>query len=147
MSTRALTKPVMSPFLFDDFFKPWNEWFENSSFPAKTLTVPAVNVTEDANQYLVSLAAPGLTVKDFQIDVEGNMLTIRSEKEESKEEMEGKYTRREFSYASFSRSFSLPEDVKQENIEASYKDGVLMISLPRMEAAKKQTASRQIAVK
>ena len=147
MSTRALTKPVMSPFLFDDFFKPWNEWFENSSFPAKTLTVPAVNVTEDANQYLVSLAAPGLTVKDFQIDVEGNTLTIRSEKEESKEEMEGKYTRREFSYASFSRSFSLPEDVKQDAIDAKYEDGVLNIRLPRKENGKKAAASKRIAVK
>ncbi|MGZ5287781.1 MAG: Hsp20/alpha crystallin family protein, partial [Flavisolibacter sp.] len=104
MSTRALTRPVLSPSLFDDFFKPWNEWFENSGFPAKLLTVPAVNVTEDASQYRVSLAVPGLNKDDFHIDVEGNMLTIESEKEETGEEKEGKYTRKEYSYSSFSRS-------------------------------------------
>ncbi|MGZ8543683.1 MAG: Hsp20/alpha crystallin family protein [Flavisolibacter sp.] len=147
MSTRALTRPVLSPSLFDDFFKPWNEWFENSGFPAKLLTVPAVNVTEDASQYRVSLAVPGLNKDDFHIDVEGNMLTIESEKEETGEEKEGKYTRKEYSYSSFSRSFNLPEDVKLDSIDAHYKDGVLTITLPRMETTKKITASKQIVVK
>lgn len=138
---------MSSPSLFDDFFKPWNEWFDGSSLPMRPLTTPAVNVTETADHYQVSLAAPGLTKEDFYIDVEGNMLTIRSEKEANSEEKEGTYTRKEYSYASFSRSFSLPEDVKQESIDARYKDGVLTIALPRKEAAKKLTASKSIAVK
>ncbi len=147
MSTRALTRPVLSPSLFDDFFKPWNEWFENAGTPSRMLTIPAVNVTEDPRHYLVSLAVPGMKKDDFRIDVEGNMLTIESEKEESSEEKEGKYTRKEYNYSSFSRSFNLPEDVKQENIEAVYKDGVLSITLPRMETTKSNAATKKIAVK
>ncbi|MGZ5287557.1 MAG: Hsp20/alpha crystallin family protein, partial [Flavisolibacter sp.] len=89
----------------------------------------------------------GLNKDDFHIDVEGNMLTIESEKEETGEEKEGKYTRKEYSYSSFSRSFNLPEDVKLDSIDAHYKDGVLTITLPRMETTKKITASKQIVVK
>jgi HSP20 family protein len=75
------------------------------------------------------------------------MLTISSEKEETKEEEEEQYTRKEFSYSSFSRSFSLPEDVKQDKIEAIYEDGVLKISLPKKEDARAKSISKHIAVK
>ncbi len=84
--------------------------------------------------------------EDFNIDVEGNILTISSEKEETKEEEENKFTRNEYSYSSFSRSFTLPEEINKEKIEASYRDGVLKILLPRKEEAKKP-AAKQIAVK
>jgi HSP20 family protein len=146
MSTKALTRSILSPSAFDEFFKPWNEWFENGGLPTKTTTMPAVNLTEDATKYQVSMAAPGLKKEDFHIDVDGNMLTIRSEKENNREEKDEKFTRKEYSYTSFSRSFSLPEDVKQESIDARYTDGVLNIILPRKEASKKTTASKQIAV-
>ena len=147
MGTQALAKSgERMPSLFDDFFKPWNEWFDNSSLMGRTMNAPAVNITEQKDQYLVSLAAPGLKKDDFKIDVDGNMLTISSEKEESKEDKDKKFTRREYSYSSFSRSFTLPEEINKEKIEAKYEDGVLKISLPRKEEAKKASA-KQIAVK
>jgi len=147
MSTKALSKlNERTPSVFDDFFKPWNEWFENGgSFP-RTMNVPAVNITEHKDEYEVSLAAPGLKKEDFNIDVDGNMLTISSEKEEKREEKEKKVTRKEYNYSSFSRSFTLPEEINKEKIEAEYKDGVLRISLPRKEEAKKPSA-KHVAVK
>ena len=117
MSTKAVTKVGMLPTVFDDFFKPWNEWFDNGgSLMGRMMTVPAVNIVEDKNDYKVSLAVPGMKKDDFNIDVEGNMLTISSEKEESKEEKDEKYNRKEYSYSSFSRSFTLPEEVNKEKI-------------------------------
>ena len=147
MSTRALTRSITTPSLFDDFFKPWNEWFDNGGSLGKTMTMPAVNVREDKDSYTVSLAAPGLKKEDFNVDVEGNMLTISSEKEEKKEEGDEKFTRKEYSYSAFSRSFNLPEDVKQDAIDARYENGVLNIRLPRKEEAKKLAASKKVAVK
>ena len=132
MSTKAVTKVGMLPTVFDDFFKPWNEWFDNGgSLMGRMMTVPAVNIVEDKNDYKVSLAVPGMKKDDFNIDVEGNMLTISSEKEESKEEKDEKYNRKEYSYSSFSRSFTLPEEVNKEKIEAKYEDGVLKLMLPK----------------
>jgi HSP20 family protein len=146
MSTKALAKlGTTVPYVFDDFFKPWNEWFD-SGFPQSTMKVPAVNITEQKDEYLVSFAAPGLKKEDFKIDVDGNVLTISSEKEESSEEKDKKFSRKEYSYSSFRRSFTLPEEVNQEKIEAKYVDGILKVSLPRNEEAKKPTI-KQIAVK
>jgi len=147
MATNALTKaPENVPTLFNDFFKPWNEWFDKGSFFGRSLSVPAVNITENKDNYEVSLAVPGLKKDDFKIDVDGNMLTISSEKEETKEEKEKTFTRKEYNYSSFSRSFTLPEEVNKEKIEAKYEDGVLKLTLPRKEEAKKTTA-KKIAVK
>jgi HSP20 family protein len=134
------------PSIFDDFFRPWNEWFEGGGLLRRTMNVPAVNITEQKDDYLVSLAAPGLKKEDFKIDVDGNMLTISSEKEDSREEKDKKFTRKEYSYSSFSRSFTLPEEINKEKIEARYEDGVLKISLPRREEAKTPSA-KQIDVK
>jgi len=147
MATRALTQPgTLLPTVFDEFFKPWNEWFGNESWP-KALTMPAVNIIENTGDYKVSLAAPGMKKDDFKIDMDGNLLTISSEKEENKEEKDVRYTRKEYSYSGFSRSFTIPEDVKQDKIEATYQDGVLKIVLPKREEAKKQAISKHIAVK
>lgn len=137
MSTRALTRSTSTPSLFDDFFKPWNEWFDDKSLFNRIKNIPSVNITENSNHYNVALAAPGLKKDDFRIDVDGNILTISSEKEEKKEEQEEKYTRKEYSYSSFSRSFTLPDDVKEEAIEATYENGVLNLKLPRKENGKK----------
>ena len=146
MATQSLTKAgERMPSVFDDIFKPWNEWFEGGLW-GRTMQVPAVNITEQKDDYLVSLAAPGLKKDDFKIDVDGNMLTISSEKEETKEEKDKKFTRKEYNYSSFSRSFSLPEEINKEKIEAYYEDGVLKITLPRKEEAKKTTA-KHISVK
>jgi HSP20 family protein len=147
MGTQLLAKSgERMPSVFDDFFKPWNEWFDNGGLLSRAMNVPAVNITEQKNDYLVSLAAPGLKKEDFKIDVDGNMLTISSEKEETKEEKDKKFTRKEYNYSSFSRSFTLPEEINKEKIEAKYEDGVLKISLPRREEAKKP-AAKNIAVK
>lgn len=147
METKALTRlSERMPVLFDDFFKPWNDWYGNSGLWGRVLEVPAVNITEEKNEYLVSLAAPGMKKDDFKIDVDGNMLTISSQQEVEKEEKETKFTRREYSYSSFSRSFTLPDEVNKEKIEAKYEDGILKVSLPRKEEAKKPTA-KNIAVK
>ena len=146
MATRALTRSLMTPSVFDDFFKPWNEWFDRPAL-FERLTTPAVNVKENKDDYTVSLAAPGLKKEDFTLDIEGNMLTISCEKQETEEEKDEKYTRKEYNFYSFSRSFTLPEDVKQEAIDARYEDGVLKIKLPRLEEAKKLTAAKTIAVK
>ena len=148
MSTRALSKPGMLPTVFNDFFKPWNEWFDNGgTYTGNTMTMPAVNIVETKEEYKVSLAVPGMKKEDFNIDVEGNMLTISCEKEMNKEEKEQQFTRKEYSYSSFSRSFTLPEEVNKEKIEAKYEEGVLKLMLPKKEEAKKLAAGKHIAVK
>jgi HSP20 family protein len=147
MGTQALAKAgERMPSVFDDFFKPWNEWFDNGGFTGRNMNAPAVNITEHKDEYMVSLAVPGMKKDDFKIDVDGNMLTISSEKEESKDEKDKKFTRKEYNYSSFSRTFTLPEEINKEKIEAKYEDGVLKISLPRREEAKKPSA-KHIAVK
>lgn len=145
MSTQTVAKTSeRRPSVFDDFFKPWNEWFDGGLW-GRTINVPAVNITEHKDEFLVSLAAPGMKKDDFKIDVDGNMLTISSEKEENKEEKEKKFTRKEYNYSSFSRSFTLPEEIVKEKIDAKYEEGVLKIVLPRKEEVKKNV--KHIAVK
>ncbi|MEI8052635.1 MAG: Hsp20/alpha crystallin family protein [Bacteroidota bacterium] len=148
MSTKLLTRNGGSlPNVFDDFFKPWNEWFDTSStLMNRTLTVPAVNITETKEEYKLSFAIPGMRKDDFEIGVDGNMLTVSCEKEESKEEKEHRFTRKEYNYSSFSRNFSLPEEVSKDKIQASYTDGVLTLMLPKKEEAKK-LAAKSIMVK
>lgn len=148
MNTKALsTRMDRVPFLSDDFFsKPWNDWF-NAGLTSRTMNVPAVNISERKDDFQVTMAAPGLKKEDFKIRLEGTILTISSEKEEESEEKNEKFTRREYSYSSFERSFSLPEEVNQSAIEAQYKDGVLSLTLPKKEEAKRMAVSKQITVK
>ena len=136
-----------TPSLFEDFFKPWNQWVdERDSLWSRVLSIPAVNITEYKESYEVALAVPGMKKGDLKIDVQGNILTISSEKEETQEEKDKSFTRKEYNYSSFSRSFTLPDGVNQEKIEASYEDGVLKLILPRKEEGKNLSA-KQIAVK
>jgi len=148
MATKALVRSgELFPTAFNDFFKPWNEWFENGgNFLGKPISVPAVNVTENTKDFKLSLAAPGLRKEDFKIDVDGNMLTISSETREEKEEKDEKYTKKEYSYSAFSRSFTLPEGVNKEKIEASYENGILRLVLPKSEESKKISV-KHVAVK
>jgi HSP20 family protein len=150
MSTRALTRNggETLPSLFSDLFRPWNDWVnEGSSFMGGTLNVPAVNITDNKDDFKVSLAVPGMKKEDFNIDVEGNMLTISCEKEDKKEEEDAKYTRKEYNYSSFCRSFTLPDEVNKEKIDARYEDGVLKLVLPKKEEARQLKTSKQITVK
>ncbi len=146
MATKSLTRPVGFP-VFEEAFKPWNDWLERNSPFGKMTTIPPVNITENTHNYVVTIAVPGMKKEDFKIALEGLMLTIAAEVEDNNEEAEEKFTRREYNFYSFTRSFTLPEDVKPEMIQAKYEDGLLTITLPRKEEEKKTTASRQIAVK
>jgi len=105
-----------------------------------------VNISENKERFDVTIAAPGMKKDDFNIDVDGNTLTISAETREEKEEKENRYTRKEYSYSSFSRSFSLPDGVNKDKIDASYDNGILKLSLPKTEEAKK-AASKHISVK
>jgi HSP20 family protein len=102
-------------------------------------TIPSVNITEEKDSFLIEVAAPGLKKEDFNIELEGNLLTISSEKEsETKEgdETKDKFFRREYSYSSFSRSFTLPENTDAEKISAKYADGVLKLNIAKKENGK-----------
>lgn len=103
-------------------------------------TVPAVNIKENKDNYEISVAAPGLNKEDFRVNVKDNMLTISSEKEDEKEDKGDEFTRREFSYSSFNRTFTLPDSVKQDKIEARYEDGILKIDIPKKEESKEKPA-------
>jgi HSP20 family protein len=137
MTTRALTRSGLLPSVFEDFFKPWSRLFDDCGLVVGVLRVPPVNITDENNHYMVSIAAPGLKKDDFKIELEGKVITISSEKEEKKgeKEEEERFARKEYSYSSFSRSFSLPGNVKTDSIEARYEDGVLRIRVPRKEEA------------
>ncbi len=139
MLTKALTgNGAGLPAVFDDFFKPWNEWFDvGTGVFNRTLNIPAVNIKESKDDFKLSFAVPGMKKDDFHIGIEGNMLTISSEKEEHHEEKEDRFTRKEYNYSTFSRSFSLPEYVQKDNIQATYTDGILQINLPKKEEVKK----------
>ncbi len=102
-------------------------------------SMPAVNVNESDKGFEIEVAAPGLSKKDFNITVDNGVLTISSEKEEEKEQKEKDYTRREFSYSSFSRSFTMPENVNEDNIKANYEDGIL-----KLHVAKKQVGQSKV---
>jgi HSP20 family protein len=151
MSTKDLIRTRESlPSVFNDFWRPWGSFFEPNGGSLidklNTVSIPAVNISEHKDRYDVNLAAPGMKKDDFNIDIEGNTLTISAETREEKEEKEERYTRKEYSYSSFSRSFSLPEWVNKDKIDASYENGVLRLSIPKTEEAKK-AASKHISVK
>lgn len=146
METNTLVKPTREvPAFFDDFFRPFNDWFGGSGLTGRTMNMPAVNIAETENSYAILLAVPGLKKEDIKISVDGTVLTISSEKEEEQQTNKDKWARKEYNYSSFSRSFNLPEEINQEKIEASYTDGVLKIELPRTEKAA-TVLSKNIAV-
>lgn len=126
------------PGLVDEFF---GRDLLSNFFDLETgISVPAVNIVEGKDEYRIEVAAPGLTKKDFQVDVQNNVLVISSEKQMEEEKKEEKFMRREFSYSSFRRTFSLPQGADIEKINASHKDGVLSISIPKKEEAKEKPA-------
>ena len=106
-------------------------------------SIPAVNSKETDNEYLMEIAAPGLKKGDFDIGLDHGVLTISSEQKQEHEEKEGEtVTRREFSYSSFSRSFQLPDDVNTDAINAEYKDGLLLLTMPKMEPREIEKSKR-----
>lgn len=134
--------PVLSRF-FDDFWNDTSFDWNNRNFSSTSTTVPSVNIKETENDYEVEMAAPGMKKEDFQITLDGNLLMISSEKRFDNEEQNEQYTRKEFSYQSFQRSFQLPKDVvDEESIQAKYEDGVLRLIVPKKEEAKKKAPRR-----
>ena len=128
------------PTLFDDFFNRdvfnWN----NSNFSDTNTTIPAVNIKETTENYEVEVAAPGMNKKDFKIELDGNVLSITSQRSNQREERdEEKYYRKEFSYQSFQRTFNLQKEVVDvENIQAKYENGLLHLVIPKKEEAKQK---------
>ena len=125
------------PSIFDRFFNndlmDWNF----SNFSSTDTSLPAVNVKETDNEFNIEVAVPGMTKKDFNIHFHNNVLTISSEKKNEKKEEKEKYSRREFSYQSFQRSFTVAENaVDSDKIAAKYADGILTITLPKREEVK-----------
>ena len=118
--------------LVDEFFN--DEFFSAPSRGGFT-TKPSVNIRETDNGYNLEVAVPGFNKNDFNIDVDGNVLTISGQKESKKDEDAKGYTRREFNYTSFSRAFTLPESVNVDHISGSYSEGVLHVTLPKKEEA------------
>lgn len=132
---------------FDDFFSRELFNWGNSNFSSTSTSIPAVNILENDHNFEVQVAAPGMEKKDFKITLEGNMLTISSSKDSQYKEEGDNYTRREFSYQSFQRSFELPKDVVDQNhIEAKYENGLLKLVIPKTESAIKK-APRLIEIK
>lgn len=116
------------------------------NFSETNLSSPLVNIKQAEDKYSVEMSVPGFDKNDFNIELNENELIISSEKEENKEQEGEKYTRKEFSYQSFRRSFTLPETVDGDKISAQYKDGVLYVDIPKREEAKPKLP-KQIAVK
>jgi len=134
--------PVISD-LFDQFFD--SDFFASPASSFNRGTVPAVNITENEDAFILELAAPGRNKEDFKIEVNNGVLRVASElkNEKTEEDKAGKYTRKEFTYQSFSRSFTLPENVNADNVNATYVDGVLRLEVEKMPEVK----PKQIEIK
>ncbi len=135
------TNGLMTGFndVFDSIF---NDTFFSDRMMSK---VPAANISESADLYHLELAAPGLRKEDFKLSLERNVLSVSVEQTKQNDQPERNYNKREFSYSSFVRSFTLPESADENGIQAKYENGVLCIEIPKKEEAKMQ--SRQIEIK
>jgi HSP20 family protein len=128
------------PSIVDEFF---GRDFLPNLFEFQTgINMPSVNIVEGKDDFRIEVAAPGLQKDDFKINLDNNVLTISSEMEEKNEEKEERYMRREFSYTSFRRSFSLPQTVEADKISANHNNGVLSISIPKKDEAKVKPAKQ-----
>ena len=135
------------PTLFDDFL---NRDFFNwglTNYSDTNTSIPSVNIKESSDNYEVEVAAPGMTKEDFNVELEGNTLTISSEKQsENDQTNDFRYTAKEFSYQSFSRTFTLQKDVVDtEKIRATYENGLLNLTIPKKEEAR-QKGPRRIEI-
>ena len=128
--------PTWSNFFNDFLNRDWYDW-SNQNFSLTNTTIPAVNIKETENEFEVDMAAPGMEKDDFRLDLNNNVLTISSEKQTESHSDKGKnITRSEFSYQSFSRSFTLPAIVETDGITAKYENGILRVNIPKKEEAK-----------
>jgi HSP20 family protein len=133
---------AVNPFFSDVFDSILNDSFLSDKLASR---VPAVNISETETQFHIELAAPGLKKEDFKISLDKNVLSVSADKKTENVEEGKKFSKREYSYNSFTRSFTLPEAADQGKIEAEYADGILKLNVTKKEEAKIQT--REIAVK
>ncbi|QAA80249.1 Hsp20/alpha crystallin family protein [Aequorivita sp. H23M31] len=126
---------IWLPALFEDLFLD-NKLDVLNNY--ETFSIPAINIIENLTKFGLEIAAPGLQKENFHIEIEENTLKISYNKEiEDKEtERNSKFIKREFNYENFERSFKLPENIELDKIHASYENGILKISLPKMEEKK-----------
>ncbi|WP_348823468.1 Hsp20/alpha crystallin family protein [Flavobacterium aestuarii] len=133
--------PPVNRLFFDDIFgRDFFNW-ENNNYSTTSTTLPSVNIKETSDNYEVEVAAPGMDKNDFKITLDSNRLTISSAKENEQTTKDENYTRREFSYQSFQRSFELPKNIVDEDkIQARYENGILLLSIPKREEVKPKPA-------
>lgn len=137
--------PTWANFVNEFFNNDLSDW-PNRHYSDTNTTLPAVNIKENTDAFVVEMAAPGMVKDDFKIELNNDLLTISSEKKNENESKEGEtYTRREYSYQSFSRSFTLPKTVDAEKISAKYENGVLSLAIPKKEEAKPKPV-KQISI-
>ncbi|WP_194778130.1 Hsp20/alpha crystallin family protein [Pararhodonellum marinum] len=124
--------------LFDEWMPRdlfgWNNWSSEGS------SLPKVNIVETNEEFRVEMAAPGMKKEDFQVELDHDVLTIQSEFSHENQDENAAYQRREFSFQSFKRSFYLPNTVEADKIQATYKDGILSLLIPKKEEAKRKPA-------
>lgn len=135
------------PSFFTRFFEGDMMDWSNNNFAGTNSTLPAVNIRENKDEFLIDVAAPGMSKENFKVHYENGRLTISSEKRDEKSEKpDEKYTRREYSYLAFQRTFTIPENmVSGEKIQAGYSDGILKITVPKREEVKPKPA-REIKI-
>ncbi len=144
--TLARRNDTYLPSFIDRFFNNDLMDWGMSNFSSTNTSLPAVNVRETEDDFYIEVAAPGMKKNDFKINYHNNVLTISSEKQNEKEDKNDNYSRREFSYQSFQRSFTVPQNnVDGEKIEATYNEGILNIKLPKREEVKPKPA-REIKI-
>jgi HSP20 family protein len=122
--------PTLGGSLLSDFFDD-ERFFGSPWLTGRSL--PAVNIKENDKSYEIEVAAPGYDKKDFNISIDNGLLTVSAEKREEKEKKEDNYTRREFGFSSFSRSFNLPTNINDEHVDAKYTDGVLKLTIEKKQ--------------
>lgn len=135
----------MLPVMQQDAWLPdvFNDFFDRSFMSKANATAPAINVKETEKDYIVELAAPGMTKEDFNIAIDDNgNLTVKMEKKNGNEDKTEHYLRREFSYSKYEQTLLLPDDVEKDRIAARMSNGVLEIELPKMVKTAKKEARR-----
>lgn len=147
MTLRKLNRPFTFNNDFDGFF---NDFFPASKMMEDKkrvqMNIPAVNIKENENSYDISLAAPGMKKEAFNIEIDEGIMTISASEKSETEDKSKDYTRREFNYASFERRFTLPDNLAEEDIKASYEDGVLKIELPKLKIEEQKEKKKQISI-
>lgn len=134
--------PTFPSFIDNFFSRDLMDW-NNSNFSVTNSTIPAVNIKENDESFLIEVAAPGMNRENFTVNLDGDQLLITSELKEEKDESITNYSRREFSYQSFQRSFTIPQSaVDGDKISAKYTDGILLIHLPKKEEVKPKPLRR-----